>query len=38
MARLVILSVALLLPTMAPAADLDAKQLTQAILTKGATL
>jgi hypothetical protein len=38
MARLLILSVALLLPTMAPAADLDAKQLDQAILTKGATL
>jgi ketosteroid isomerase-like protein len=38
MARLVVLSVALLLPTMAPAADLDAKQLAQAILTKGATL
>ena len=33
MALLVILSVALLLPTTAPAADLDAEQLAQAIRT-----
>jgi ketosteroid isomerase-like protein len=38
MARFVILSLALLLPTAAPAADTDAKQLAQAILTKGAAL
>ncbi len=38
MARFVILSLALLLPRVAPAADPDAKQLAQAILTKGAAL
>ena len=38
MARLVILSLALLLPTVAPPADPDAKRLAQAILTKGAAL
>ena len=38
MARFVILSLALLFPTMAPAAETDAKQLAQDILTKGAAL
>lgn len=38
MAHFVILSLALLLPTAALAADKDAKQLAQAILTKGAAL
>jgi ketosteroid isomerase-like protein len=38
MARFVFLSLALVLPTVAPAADKDAKQLAQAILTKGAAL
>ena len=38
MAHFVILSLALLLPTAAPAADEDAKQLAQSILTKGAAL
>jgi ketosteroid isomerase-like protein len=38
MARFVILSLAFLLPTAPPPADQDAKQLAQAILTKGAAL
>jgi ketosteroid isomerase-like protein len=38
MARFVILSLVLLVPTAALAADQDAKQLAQAILTKGAAL
>jgi hypothetical protein len=38
MARLVSLSLVLLVPTTAPAADPDAMQLAQAILTKGAAL
>jgi hypothetical protein len=38
MARFVILFLAFLLPTAAPAADQNAKQLAQAILTKGAAL
>jgi len=38
MARFVILSLALLFPSAAPAADTDAKQLAQDLLTKGAAL
>ena len=38
MARFVFLSLVLLSPTVAPAANEDAKQLAQAILTKGAAL